>query len=51
MKRMRKSRKSVFPWSLWHWTTATENLFALTREELYTFSLIVDEANKTPTKD
>jgi len=46
MKRMRKSRQSKFPWCLWHWTTATENLFTLSREDLFVFTLLVDEANK-----
>jgi hypothetical protein len=32
---------------LWYWTTATENLFDLSKVDLYTFSLLVDEAFKT----
>lgn len=44
MKRMRKSRQSVFPWALWWWTSATENLFDLTPEDLYTFKLLTEQA-------
>jgi hypothetical protein len=41
--------KPRFAWCLWHWTSATENLFTLSREDLFVFTLLVDEANKTPT--
>jgi hypothetical protein len=44
MKRMRKSRQSKYPWSLWWWTSATENLFDLTPEDLYTFKLLTEQA-------
>ena len=42
----RNSSKSRFPYLLWHYTTATENLFDLTHEELFIFKLIVEEASK-----
>ncbi len=42
----RKPAKSKFPYVLWHWTNAHENLFTLSREELFIFSLLVNEANK-----
>lgn len=32
---------------LWYWTTAKENLFDLSKSELYIYSLLVDEAFKT----
>jgi hypothetical protein len=39
-------KKLKFSYYLWHWTTATESLFDLTKDELRTFELLVDEANK-----
>lgn len=42
----RKPIKTRFPYTLWHWTGATENLFDLTRSELYLFKLLVSEANR-----
>lgn len=42
----RKPIKTRFPYLLWHWTNTTENLFTLTREQLYFFKLLIDEANK-----
>jgi hypothetical protein len=29
--------KPKFPWSLWYWTNADENLLDLTPDELYMF--------------
>lgn len=46
MKFKRGSAKPKFPYLLWHWTAATESLFDLTKDELRTFGLLVDEANK-----
>jgi hypothetical protein len=42
----RKPSKTKFPYLLWHYTTATENLFTLSREELFIFKLLVNEATK-----
>ena len=54
MKPKRRAQ-SIHPWSMWYWTTATENLLTLDKMTLYTFRLLVDEANKTlttqPTED
>lgn len=36
----------VFSYRLWHWTCHDENLFDLSKDELFTFSLLVDEALK-----
>lgn len=38
--------KPKHPWSLWWWTSATENLFDLTPEELYTFKLLTEQATQ-----
>lgn len=40
------SAKPKFAYYLWHWTAATESLFDLTKDELRTFKLLVDEASK-----
>jgi hypothetical protein len=42
----RGSAKPKFPWSLWWWTAATENLFDLSADDLRTFKLLVTEAEK-----
>lgn len=39
--------KSKFPYRMWHWTCARENLFDLDRDALRWFALFVDEAFKT----
>ena len=33
-----------FPWSLWCWTLASEDLFLLSKEELVWFKLITNYA-------
>ena len=38
--------KTKFSYFLWHWTAANESLFDLSREDLQTFKLLVNEANK-----
>lgn len=38
--------KPKFAWSLWWWTTSTENLFDLSKDDLRTFELLVTEAEK-----
>jgi hypothetical protein len=38
--------KPRHPWSLWWWTSATENLFELSDDDLRVFRLLVDEATK-----
>lgn len=38
--------KPRFPWSLWWWTHADENLFELQPDDLRVFRLLVDEATK-----
>ena len=38
--------KPRFSYRLWHWTTAAENLFDLTPDELRLFELLVSEALK-----
>lgn len=42
----RKPSKTRFPYLLWHWTCAHENLFDLSREELFIFKHLVNEVNK-----
>ena len=42
----RKPIKTRFPYILWHWTNATENLFLLSRAELHMFKLLINEVTK-----
>jgi len=46
MKKGLSPAKPRFPWSLWYWTNATENLFDLQPVEIHTFKHIISEANK-----
>lgn len=41
--------KLKFPYRMWHWTCAHENLFDLDRDALRMFALLVNEAFKTET--
>lgn len=43
----KRRANAIYPWSMWYWTTATENLLELDKMTLYTFRLLVDEAFKT----
>ena len=38
--------KTKFTHFQWHWTNATENLFKLSREELFVYNLLITEASK-----
>lgn len=38
--------KPKFAWRLWYWTAANESLFAFSKDELFIFTLLVDEAFK-----
>jgi hypothetical protein len=46
MKQKRRAN-AIHPWSMWYWTTATEDLLTLDKMTLYTFRLLIDEAFKT----
>ncbi len=43
----KRRANAIHPWSMWYWTTATEDLLTLEKMTLYTFRLLVDEAFKT----
>lgn len=46
---MKNRRNAIYPWSMWYWTQAHENLFDMDKITLYTFRLLIDEANKVNT--
>lgn len=38
--------KTKFPYLMWHWTCANENLFDLDRDALRWYALFINEASK-----
>lgn len=46
---MKRRANAIYPWSMWYWTAADENLFTMDKLTLYTFRLLIDEANKVNT--
>lgn len=42
----RRPIKTRFPYVLWHFTRAHENLFDLSRADMYVYQLLVKEALK-----